>query len=64
MSVGSRKDVLALIAAGRVVAEALARMRALVRPGATTAELDRAAAQVFRGTAPGRRRSSPTTSRA
>jgi methionyl aminopeptidase len=48
MSVGSRKDVLALIAAGRVVAEALARMRALVRPGTTTAELDRAAAQVFR----------------
>ncbi len=37
-----------LIAAGRVVAEALARMRALVRPGVTTAELDRAAADVFR----------------
>jgi len=33
MSVGSRRDVLALVAAGRVVAEALARMRALVRPG-------------------------------
>ena len=42
MSVGSRKDVQALLAAGRVVTEALARMRALVRPGATTAELDRA----------------------
>jgi methionyl aminopeptidase len=48
MSVGSRRDLLALVAAGRVVAEALARMRALVRPGATTAELDRAAADVFR----------------
>jgi methionyl aminopeptidase len=47
VSVGSRKDVQALLAAGRVVAEALARMRALVRPGATTAELDRAAAEVF-----------------
>src|SRR5689334_970878 len=47
MSVGSRKDVQALLAAGRVVTEALARMRALVRPGATTAELDRAAAEVF-----------------
>jgi methionyl aminopeptidase len=47
VSVGSRRDVLALVAAGRVVAEALARMRALVRPGTTTAELDRAAAQVF-----------------
>jgi methionyl aminopeptidase len=47
MSVGSRRDVQALLAAGRVVAEALARMRALVRPGATTAELDRAAAEVF-----------------
>jgi methionyl aminopeptidase len=47
MSVGSRRDVQALLAAGRVVAEALARMRALVRPGATTVELDRAAAEVF-----------------
>jgi methionyl aminopeptidase len=47
VSVGSRKDVQALLAAGRAVAEALARMRALVRPGATTAELDRAAAEVF-----------------
>jgi methionyl aminopeptidase len=47
MSVGSRRDVRALLAAGRVVAEALARMRALVRPGATTGELDRAAAEVF-----------------
>ena len=47
MSVGSRADLLGLVAAGRVVAEALARMRALVRPGATTAELDRAAAGVF-----------------
>jgi methionyl aminopeptidase len=47
VSVGSRKDVQALLAAGRVVAEALARMRALARPGATTAELDRAAAEVF-----------------
>jgi methionyl aminopeptidase len=47
MSVGSRKDVQALLAAGRVVTEALARMRALVKPGATTAELDRAAAEVF-----------------
>ena len=47
VSIGSRRDVLALIAAGRVVAESLARMRALVRPGATTAELDRAAARVF-----------------
>jgi methionine aminopeptidase len=48
MSVGSRRDVLALVAAGRVVAEALARMRAIVRPGTTTAELDLAAAEVFR----------------
>jgi methionyl aminopeptidase len=47
MSVGSRKDLLGLVAAGRVVAEALARMRTLVRPGASTAELDRAAADVF-----------------
>ena len=47
MSVGSRKDVQALLAAGRVVTEALARMQELVRPGATTAELDRAAAEVF-----------------
>jgi len=47
MSVGSRRDLLGLVAAGRVVAEALARMRTLVRPGATTAQLDRAAADVF-----------------
>jgi len=34
--------------AGRVVAQVLARMRALVRPGATTAELDRAADELIR----------------
>jgi len=47
MSVGSREDLLGLAAAGRVVAETLARMRSLVRPGATTGELDAAAAAVF-----------------
>jgi methionyl aminopeptidase len=48
MSTETAQELLALQATGRVVAEALAAMRAAVRPGATTAELDAVAAEVFR----------------
>ncbi|HEX7091892.1 MAG TPA: type I methionyl aminopeptidase [Longimicrobiales bacterium] len=47
MSVESEKDLEGLRAAGRVVARALAAMRAAVRPGVTTAELDAIAAAVL-----------------
>jgi methionyl aminopeptidase len=44
----SRREIDVMRAAGRVVAEALARVGSLVAPGMTTAELDRAAAEVIR----------------
>jgi methionyl aminopeptidase len=47
MSTDSEDDVAGLAAAGRVVAEALARMREAVRPGVTTRELDEIGAAVF-----------------
>jgi methionyl aminopeptidase len=47
MSIGSERDLAGLKAAGKVVAEALAAMRAAVRPGVTTRELDEIGAAVF-----------------
>jgi methionyl aminopeptidase len=47
MSIESEKDLAGLRAAGKVVAEALAAMRAAVRPGVTTRELDEVGARVF-----------------
>ncbi|MBS1892979.1 MAG: type I methionyl aminopeptidase [Actinobacteria bacterium] len=47
MSIESRTDLEGLRAAGRVVAEAIRAMRARVRPGVSTAELDRVGARVF-----------------
>ncbi|MFI5371122.1 MAG: type I methionyl aminopeptidase [Candidatus Eisenbacteria bacterium] len=47
MSIGDEHDLAGLLAAGRVVRVALEAMRAGVRAGVTTAELDRIAAQVF-----------------
>jgi methionyl aminopeptidase len=40
MSIGNERDLQGIRRAGRVVAETLAAMRAAVRPGMTTAELD------------------------
>jgi methionyl aminopeptidase len=47
MSIGDERDLAGLLAAGRVVGYALEAMRAAVRPGITTAELDRIAARLF-----------------
>jgi methionyl aminopeptidase len=47
MSIESERDLAGLRAVGRVVAEALAAMRAAVRPGVTTRELDDIGASVF-----------------
>jgi methionyl aminopeptidase len=47
MSIESEKDLAGLRAAGKVVAEALAAMRAAVRPGVTTRQLDEVGARVF-----------------
>jgi len=47
MSIESPADLEGLRAAGRVVARAIRAMRARVRPGVSTAELDRAGARVF-----------------
>lgn len=47
MSIESERDLAGLRAAGKVVAEALAAMRAAVRPGVTTRELDDVGAGVF-----------------
>jgi methionyl aminopeptidase len=47
MSIESERDLAGLSAAGKVVAEALAAMRAAVRPGMTTRELDEVGARVF-----------------
>jgi methionine aminopeptidase len=47
MSIGDERDLAGLLAAGRVVRFALEAMRAAVRPGITTAELDRIAARLF-----------------
>lgn len=44
----SLREIEVMRAAGRVVAEALARVESMVAPGVTTAELDRAAAEVIR----------------
>lgn len=47
MSIETQADLDGLRAAGRVVARAIRAMRARVRPGVTTAELDRVGARVF-----------------
>jgi len=47
MTIRARDELTALEAAGRVVARALAAMRAAVRPGVTTEEIDAIAAGVF-----------------
>jgi methionyl aminopeptidase len=47
MSIESGADLEGLRAAGRVVAEAIRVMRARVRPGVSTEDLDRAGARVF-----------------
>jgi methionyl aminopeptidase len=47
MSIESERDLVGLRAAGKVVAEALAAMRAAVRPGVTTRQLDDGGARVF-----------------
>ena len=47
MSIESEADLEGLRAAGRVVARAIRAMRARVRPGISTGELDRVGAQVF-----------------
>lgn len=47
MSIDTPEELEALRAAGRVVAEAIAAMRAQVRPGVSTAELDEISARVF-----------------
>jgi methionyl aminopeptidase len=47
MSIDDEADLEGLRAAGRVVARAIREMRARVRPGITTAELDRIGAGVF-----------------
>ncbi|HEX3806886.1 MAG TPA: type I methionyl aminopeptidase [Gaiellaceae bacterium] len=47
MSIESEADAAGLAAAGRVVAEALARMKRAVRAGVTTRELDEIGATVF-----------------
>jgi len=49
MSIETPEELERLKAAGRVVAEAIRAMRQSVRPGVTTAELDRIGARVFRG---------------
>jgi methionyl aminopeptidase len=48
MSIDTIDDVTGMRRAGRVVADALAAMRAAVAPGVTTAALDEVAAAVFR----------------
>jgi methionyl aminopeptidase len=47
MSIESERDLAGLRAVGKVVAEALAAMRAAVRPGVTTRQLDDIGAGVF-----------------
>src|ERR1700759_3460800 len=47
MSIETPQELAALRAAGRVVAEAIRAMRAHVRPGVSTAELDEIGARVF-----------------
>ena len=47
MSIESQADLDGLRAAGRVVAKAIRAMRARVRPGVSTEELDRVGARVF-----------------
>jgi methionyl aminopeptidase len=47
MSIETHAELVGMQAAGAVVARALAEMRRAVRPGVTTAELDRLAADVF-----------------
>lgn len=47
MSIGSERDLEGLMAAGRVVAAALAAMREAVRPGITTRALDEVGSKVF-----------------
>jgi methionyl aminopeptidase len=48
MSIETPEELAQLRRAGRVVAEAIAAMRAQVRPGVTTRELDEIGARVFR----------------
>ncbi|MBI3782592.1 MAG: type I methionyl aminopeptidase [Deltaproteobacteria bacterium] len=47
MSVGGERDVIGLRRAGRTVAEVLAALRREVRPGVTTAELDRRCSELL-----------------
>ena len=47
MSIESEQDLDGLRAVGRVVARAIRAMRGRVRPGVSTAELDRVGAKVF-----------------
>jgi methionyl aminopeptidase len=47
MSIESEQDLAGLRAAGKVVVEALAAMRAAVRPGVTTRQLDDVGASIF-----------------
>jgi methionyl aminopeptidase len=47
VSIETPQDLAGVQAAGRVVAATLRELRRLVRPGVTTAELDRAAARIF-----------------
>src|SRR5947209_815009 len=47
MSIENATDLAGMQAAGRVVRDTLAAMRAAVAPGVTTGELDRVAARVF-----------------
>jgi methionyl aminopeptidase len=49
MSIETEEEFERLKAAGRVVAQAIRAMREQVRPGVTTAELDRIGARVFAG---------------
>src|SRR5262249_36440224 len=48
MTIRAKEEETGLEAAGRIVAKALAAMRAAVRPGISTAELDGISADVFR----------------
>lgn len=47
MTIRSESELTALRAAGRIAAEALEAMRRAVRPGITTAELDRVAREIY-----------------
>ena len=60
MSIETPEELAHLKAAGRVVAQAIQAMRAQVRPGVSTAELDAIGARVFRRPVRGQARSLTT----